>query len=358
MRYDGQNLPAPYYEKNSPIILDLHLNGSVVSLSLPKPEYRLETIEKRLKSFRLDERAPFSSRENVKGLYSRLPCGASVRELNYLAGTLQRVLNGTEENREKVLAVLEAEAPSTVEETVQVLDRLQQYDILLDLEDFTEPSDYVYKVMEENTLYYLDSFTADFVDFESLCKAMMKEEGAVLTTLGIVVREGHRIQPLPEERSKFRLFSPLTGRVDRDEGSESVSANELLSSVGEIRRAVEQEMPEGKEERGLAVHLKHEILKRKVFRMIPTVTIWNHELWGVLEVETYGTLSKGEMKELKSSWSDQCEEGWGKYFEQRPIPTKEGELYVSFWQPGDDFFIRLKSELKEQPEQNTGLQIQ
>ena len=50
-----------------------------------------------------------------------MPCGASGRELNYLAGTLLKVLNGTEENRDKVLAVLAAEAPSIVEETVQVL---------------------------------------------------------------------------------------------------------------------------------------------------------------------------------------------------------------------------------------------
>lgn len=50
-----------------------------------------------------------------------MPCGASGRELNYLAGTLLQVLNGTEENRDKVLAVLAAEAPSIVEETVQVL---------------------------------------------------------------------------------------------------------------------------------------------------------------------------------------------------------------------------------------------
>lgn len=38
-------------------------------------------IEKRLKSFRVTERVPFSSRENVKGLYSRMPCGASVWKL-------------------------------------------------------------------------------------------------------------------------------------------------------------------------------------------------------------------------------------------------------------------------------------
>ena len=64
------------------------------------------------------------------------------------------------------------------------------------------------------------------------------------------------------------------------------------------------------------------------------------------------------MEELKSSWSAQCADGWGEYFKQCPIPTRNGELYVSFWQPGNDFCIKLESELKEQPEQLTGLQMQ
>ena len=119
-RYDGQNLPDSCFEKNSPIIFYIRLNGSYLPLYLPETEYRLEMIKK-LEFFHVDERASLSSKENMNGLYSRLPCGASVRELNYLASTPHQVLNGTEENRDKVLDVLEAEAPSIVEETVQVL---------------------------------------------------------------------------------------------------------------------------------------------------------------------------------------------------------------------------------------------
>ena len=135
--------------------------------------------------------------------------------------------------------------------------------------------------MEENPLYYLDSFTADFVDFEALCKAMMKEEGAVLTSFGIVVREGHRIHSLPEERSKFRLFSSLTGKICRDGGPEVVSANELRFPLWEKSGGrLSRERPEDGEGRGLAVYLKHEILKRKVFCMIPAVAVWNHGALG------------------------------------------------------------------------------
>lgn len=50
-RYDGQSLPDSYNEKDSPIILDIHLNGKYVSLYLPEPESKLEGIEKRLESF-------------------------------------------------------------------------------------------------------------------------------------------------------------------------------------------------------------------------------------------------------------------------------------------------------------------
>lgn len=358
VRYDEKHLPDPFYEIDSPIVLDVRMNGTYVSLYLPVPESRLDLMEKRLGFISLDERAQFSSKENVKGLYSRLPCGASVRELNDLAGVLQQVLNGTGKNRDKVLAVLEAEAPATVKEAIDALEQLQQYDIFLALDDFTEPSDYVFKVMEENTIYYLDGFTADFVDFEALCKAMMKQEGAVLTTYGIVVREDGGIRQLPEELDKFRLFSPLAGRIYRGEEPDLITPYEIYSYEAEIRQAVERDKQGAGEGRGLAVRLDNEILKRKVFSMKPSVETWNDELWGVLEVEVYGSLTNGEMEMLKDAWAGQCADGWGEDFEQRPINTEEGEIYISFWQQGEVFSIKTESELKGQPEQVCGFEMQ
>ena len=53
-----------------------------------------------------------------------------------------------------------------------------------------------------------------------------------------------------------------------------------------------------------------------------------------------------ELEAVKEYWRGQESDGWGEGFEQRPIQTLEGELYVSFWNSGNDFFIATEEQLK------------
>ena len=43
----------------------------------------------------------------------------------------------------------------------------------------------------------------------------------------------------------------------------------------------------------------------------------------------------------------QNSDGLGEGFEQQPIELDEGELYVSFWHDGDDYYIKSKNEMDE-----------
>ena len=92
--------------------------------------------------------------------------------------------------------------------------------------------------------------------------------------------------------------------------------------------------------------------------MNPTVEEWDGRLWGVLEVQTRGELTEGELRELTEEWSGQCSDGWGEGFEQREIKIDQGELNVSFWHSGGDFVIQPEAELKSQPEQRPGMTMQ
>lgn len=100
---------------------------------------------------------------------------------------------------------------------------------------------------------------------------------------------------------------------------------------------------EGK--RGLAVYLDDD-LSRKVYSINPSVEEWNGELWGVTEVKTHGTLSPSELAELTEWLSSQFSDGWGEGLEQREIKVEDGELYLSFWDSSDHFFIKPEDELK------------
>ena len=167
-----------------------------------------------------------------------------------------------------------------------------------------------------------------------------------------------------ENMISLRLFSPLTANVypnnewgHLSDCPEEVSPYELCAYADEIQQMIEQEHLDSEGERGLAVYLHDEQLQDKVFCMKPAVEIWQGELWGVLEVQTHGELSAGEMKELISQWEGQCSDGWGEGFEQWPIQTEDGELYVSFWNSGSDFSIRPEQELKNGQAQGFGMQM-
>ncbi len=167
-----------------------------------------------------------------------------------------------------------------------------------------------------------------------------------------------------DDLKTLRLFSPLYPHIYRqdeygDLGNmpEDLTAEEACDYEGEILALINRERLPAEGDRGLAVYLGDDALKRKVYSMKPTVEEWDGKLWGVLEVQTHGELSPSELEALKFEWCGQESDGWGEGAEQRPIRTSEGELYVSFWSSNSDFFIKTEEELKSAPEQRWGLRM-
>lgn len=172
--YDGEHLPDPCYEKNSLLTLKFYSKGYSPTLYLPAPEVKLDGMAENLGVSRLDECASIFIEENVEGLKDRLPRGVSVKDLNRFMSELGQVSDGTEEQRKKLYAALEAEAPFTIDAAIRISQELDRYEIVLQPEEFTAPSAYAHKVMGDSEPCYTDDFMARFVDFEGLGKAMMK----------------------------------------------------------------------------------------------------------------------------------------------------------------------------------------
>lgn len=162
----------------------------------------------------------------------------------------------------------------------------------------------------------------------------------------------------------IKLFSPLYAEIyeinqrgDWENSYIDMGADELCAYQSEILSAIVQERLYAEGNRGLADYLHDERLKHKVYSMKPTVEEWNGKLWGVLEAQSHGPLSEPELASLIDEWCGQESDGWGEGFEQRGIKVDEGELYVSFWDASDRFFIKTEQELKNQPEQGFGMQM-
>lgn len=155
------------------------------------------------------------------------------------------------------------------------------------------------------------------------------------------------------ERFVLRIFSPLTATMyakddwgELEECSEEVFPAELCSYETEILEQIAKECLPEEGDRGLAVYLDIPELEENIYSMKPTVEVWHGELWGVLEVESHNQLSEREIEAVKEYWEGQESDGWGEGFEQRGIKTPEGELYVSFWNSGDEFFLTTEEGLK------------
>lgn len=150
----------------------------------------------------------------------------------------------------------------------------------------------------------------------------------------------------------LRLFSPLFPHIyrknewgDYENDPEDLTAGEILEYEDKILALIQREKLPSEVDRGLAVYLDDD-LSLKVRSIKPSVEEWNGELWGVTEVQAHGALSPSELAELTDWLSGQFSDGWGEGLEQREIKVDDGELYVSFWEYSDRFFIKPEDELK------------
>ena len=87
--------------------------------------------------------------------------------------------------------------------------------------------------------------------------------------------------------------------------------------------------------------------------------------WGVEEIRgtLYGRidcyitedLTPEETERLREAIEGQNSDGFGEGFEQHEIRIDEGDLYVSFWNSGDSYFLDTEDEFYERIEQGSGM---
>ena len=179
-----------------------------------------------------------------------------------------------------------------------------------------------------------------------------------------------------QQQKEIRLFCPLEVKTDPDcelgeEYGDFVSefgyatiSNKIAARFEEeILEALEKEhMPE-EGEKGLAYYSGDESFTSKVSYIWPTVETWKGKLWGVMEIKTTGELTEQEMSDLHEFCLGQLSDGLCEGFEQHPVRTSQGDLYVSFWHSGSDYFLKPEQEVKglqqsmevSEPEQEQGL---
>lgn len=145
----------------------------------------------------------------------------------------------------------------------------------------------------------------------------------------------------------FCLYSSLAGMMYQDgEEQETLYRSELADYEEQIQKAILKERHVEEEPRGLMHYFDgNRQVAEKVISAFPKVQNIRGELFGVLECSICQPLTQNEIYELKNFWDGQMSDGWGEGFEQRPIYTQEGELYVSFWTQERHWGVMTEEEL-------------
>ena len=155
---------------------------------------------------------------------------------------------------------------------------------------------------------------------------------------------------------KAVFFCPLVGNIDEGDGDMfTVGDSYLADSADEIADALNRYT--ANDENDMATYYnKDDGVSEKLTSAVWSVELHGGRLFGRIDCSLKEPLTAKETENLREWIAGQCSDGLGEGFEQQPIDTMDGELFVSFWNSGDDYAMMTEDEF-EVHLQNTEMTI-
>ena len=204
---------------------------------------------------------------------------------------------------------------------------------------------------ERAVLHKVDTSTPEYRAFEcELYRKVLDRMGFgdLLAPEEVVKSQGIEVSAIESQPTELKLYSPLSGELTEQEydDPQPMDGGDLTMFQDVILQGIEDEQLPEEAERGLMTYFYgSKTVDEKVLSVFVDVENVDGKLYGVAVCKVKGSLSPGELEELKEFCTGQYSDGWGEGYEQRPRKTDYGDLYVSFWEH-DGFFIRTKEEME------------
>ena len=171
---------------------------------------------------------------------------------------------------------------------------------------------------------------------------------------------GGRITPggriLLPKIHEMKLYAPLAIKTEH---ADSSMLQEYQGDAAEHQKEINLSSMRSMERYdckfGLARRYPQDDMENRVLSIFPCVEEHQGELWGVLFVRIQGWLDDHQCRSLLSYCTSQLSDGWGEAFEQTPIPTEDGPLYVSFWNNSESWRLFSEEEFRQMLEQTQWL---
>jgi len=153
------------------------------------------------------------------------------------------------------------------------------------------------------------------------------------------------------------FFCPLTGQLHDDEYGDmnDVGADYIRTYSDEVEQALRDYQSPDME---MAEYITdHPTAKAKLVMATWSIDMIDGTPYGRIDCRSAEPFTAEEIEAIKDGITGQNSDGLGEGFEQRPIKTDEGDLYVFLWHSGDDYFIHTQDEMDEYLNQGEGFKM-
>jgi hypothetical protein len=166
------------------------------------------------------------------------------------------------------------------------------------------------------------------------------------------------VKSLNTSLQTVKFYCPLTFQTEDEDGFEFIDVENDSSYLDTeaICAAVKGSIRDD-EPYGLRLYFREsKTAEEKIKSIFPSVEEHGGMLYGVYELKVKEPLSEPEEAAVKSWLIGQAADGHGESLEQRPVETDNGNLYISFWNSGNDYFMMNEHEFNDYiKEQNCGM---
>ena len=165
------------------------------------------------------------------------------------------------------------------------------------------------------------------------------------------------IERMTDEVGRFTetFYFPLIGNMDEDDGYGQYEADNSLLQCYEwdIRDLLQKEQDlDGTDMKDF--FFDDDNLQKKMVSCKWDIVDRNDTLYGKVDVRLKEPLTSEEKEVLREWIIGQNADGLGASLEQRPIETEDGDLYVSMWVGGADYFVYDEDEMNDYLAQQQG----
>ena len=143
-------------------------------------------------------------------------------------------------------------------------------------------------------------------------------------------------------------YCPLKFQISDEEYGDLYEADNGYGIANEhaVRELLQQE--QARDLNNMAHYFNgSESARAKLISAVWDVEEADGELFGVIRTGLREAFSPAEEQEWIEELIGQAADGFGEGLEQREIHTDDGDLYVSFWNDGDDYFMENESDFRQ-----------